>query len=368
MAARILALVGDAYGARGGMARYNRDLFEALASAGGEILILPRNGDAAGIALPAGIRQQPAIFGRLRFSLVSLWTAWRYRPVDVVFCGHVYMAPLAAWLARLLGARYWLQAHGAEVWRDRRDVVRRAIEAADQVTTVSRGTRKSLLGWVDLAPARVRVLPNTVDARFTPGPPSSALCQRLQLGAGPILLAVGRLAASERYKGHELVFAALPALRARFPGIVHVVAGDGDDRARLEARVSELAGDAGAVRFLGYVPDEDLPDLYRLADLLVMPSSEEGFGIVYLEAAACGLRVIGGTGGGSGDAVPDDRVGELIDPGDIDGLVAAVTRLLRQGPADAAAIELYRRPHFVAGARRLLARLVAQPRRMRGVA
>jgi phosphatidylinositol alpha-1,6-mannosyltransferase len=157
-------------------------------------------------------------------------------------------------------------------------------------------------------------------------------------------------------------------LRARFPGIVHVVAGDGDDRARLEARASELAGEGGAVRFLGFVSDEDLPDLYRLADLFVMPSSEEGFGIVYLEAAACGLRVIGGTGGGSGDAVPDERVGELVDPGDADSLVEAVTRLLRQGPADAAAIEPYRRPHFVAGAKLLLARLMAQPRRMRGVA
>ena len=122
MTARILALVGDAYGARGGIARYNRDLFEALASAGAEILVLPRLGDAAGIALPAGVRQRPAIFGRLRFSLVSLWTAWRYRPVDVVFCGHVFMAPLAVLLARLLGARYWLQAHGTDIWSDRRAV------------------------------------------------------------------------------------------------------------------------------------------------------------------------------------------------------------------------------------------------------
>jgi len=367
MTVRILALVGDAFGARGGIARYNRDLFTALASAGAEILVVPRLGDASGIALPAGVRQRPAILGRLRFSLVSLWTAWRYRPVDVVFCGHAYMAPLAAWLARRLGARYWLQAHGAEVWRDRREIVRRAIEAADQVTTVSRGTRTSLLGWVDLAPERVRVLPNTVDARFTAGPPSTALRERLQLGPGPVLLAVGRLAASERYKGHELVFAALPALRTRFPDIVQVVAGDGDDRARLEARASELAGE-GTVRFLGYVADEELPDLYRLADLFVMPSSEEGFGIVYLEAAASGLRVIGGAGGGSGDAVPDERVGELVDPGDVDGLVEAVTRLLRQGPADAAAIEPYRRAHFVAAAQRLLARLLAQPRRMTGAA
>jgi phosphatidyl-myo-inositol dimannoside synthase len=367
MTVRILALVGDAFGARGGIARYNRDLFTALASADAEILVLPRLGDASGAALPAGVRQRPAIFGKLGFSLASLWTAWRLRPVDVVFCGHVFMAPLAVLLARLLGARYWLQAHGTDIWNDRRDVVRRAIEAADQVTTVSRGTRRRLLGWVDLAPERVRVLPNTVDERFAPGPASPALRERLKLGRGPVLLTVGRLAASERYKGHELVFAALPALRARFPGLVHVVAGDGDDRARLEARAAELAGDT-AVRFLGYVPDDELPDLYRLADLFVMPSAEEGFGIVYLEAAACGLRVIGGAGGGSGDAVPDARVGELVDPADLAGLIEAVTRLLGQGRVDPAAIEPYRRAHFAAAAGLLLARLMAQPRRMRGAA
>ena len=368
MAVRILALVGDAYGARGGIARYNRDLFGALATTGAEIVVAPRLGNAAGLALPKGVRQRPAIFGRLGYSLAALWAAWRYRPVDIVFCGHVYMAPLAALLARLTGARYWLQAHGAEIWRDRRAVVRRAIEAADQVTTVSRGTRKQLLGWVDLPPERVRVLPNTVDERFAPGPKSPALCERLRLGAGPVLLAVGRLSAGERYKGHELVFAALPRLRERFPDLVYAVAGEGDDRKRLEARAVELARDPAAVHFLGYVADEDLPDLYRLADLFVMPSSEEGFGIVYLEAAACGLRVIGGAGGGSGDAIPDGRVGTIVDPNDSERLIDAVARLLGQGRVDPAAIEPYRRDHFSAAAGLLLARLLAQPRRKSDVA
>ena len=142
MTTRILALVTDAYGMRGGIARYNRDLFEALAGNGAEVFVLPRHGNAEGLTLPAGIRQFPAVLGRLRFCLASLGVAWRCRPVDVVFCGHVFMAPFARVVARLAGARYWLQAHGTEVWTDRRDLVRRAIEAADMVSTVSRASDK----------------------------------------------------------------------------------------------------------------------------------------------------------------------------------------------------------------------------------
>jgi phosphatidylinositol alpha-1,6-mannosyltransferase len=307
------------------------------------------------------------VFNRFWYSLRSLWIGWRQGPFDVVFCGHVYMAPIAWAVARLTGARYWLQTHGTDVWESRPALRRRAIEAADLVTAVSRGTRHILLGWVELPPDRVRVIPDTVQDRFVPGPPPEALRERLALGPGPILLAVGRLSASERYKGHEQVFGALPALRAEFPALVYAVAGGGDDRARLERRARELAGES-AVRFLGFVPEEDLPDLYRLADLYVMPSTQEGFGIVYLEAAACGLRVVGGVGGGSADAVPDGRVGVLVDPSDQAALVAAVAGQLGRGRADPAAVEPYRRTHFAAAACRLLARLVEQGRRMRGAA
>lgn len=365
MSSRILALVGDCYGAGGGIARYNQDLFEALAAGGADLVVLPRHGDSRGLALPRGILQLPAVLGRFRYIVSALSAARRHRPFDVVFCGHVFMAPLAWGIARLLGARYWLQGHGTDIWSTRRGIVRRAIEAADLVTTVSRATRRSLLGWADLAPERARVLPDTVRDMFTPGPKSAALAARLLLGSGPILLTVGRLAASERYKGHEEIFAILPALRARFPGIVHVVAGDGDDRAHLERRARELAG-PDAVRFLGFVPDEDLPDLYRLADLYVMPSTQEGFGIVYLEAAACGLRVVGGVGGGSADAIPDERIGITVDPSDGKALEHAVVRLLDLGRSDGSAVEPYRRRQFAATARLLLARLGTGSRRMKG--
>lgn len=363
---RILALVGDCYAGKGGIARYNQDLFEALAAGGAKILILPRLDDAGGLTLPEGIRQLPPVYGRFAYVFAALRTALTLGPFDVVFCGHAFMSPLAWAIARLLRVRWWMQVHGTDIWEDRRDIVRRAIEASDMVTAVSRGTRRILMSWAKLAPDRARVLPNTIRDMFGEGKRSLELAARLRLGPGPVLLTVGRLSSTERYKGHEQIFAALPALRARFPTLLYVVAGDGDDRAYLERRALELAEDAGAVRFLGFVPDKDLPDLYRLCDLYVMPSTEEGFGIVYLEAAACGLKSVGAVGGGSADAIPDERIGLLVDRDDGGALIGAITRLLGQGKADPAAVEPYRRPHFAAAARRFLARLLAQPRRMTG--
>jgi phosphatidylinositol alpha-1,6-mannosyltransferase len=368
MTIRIVALVGDCYGAPGGIARFNQDLFESLVTADqqgpnvqdrqAEVLVVPRLGDAHGIALPAHIRQWPPVFSRLIYSLVAFWVAWHHRPIDVVFCGHVFMAPLAWGLARFFGARYWLQTHGVDIWTPQRGLKRAAVEKADIVTAVSRVTRRRLLGWADLDPHRVRVLPNTVRDVFAPGVASSAYRERLGLRGGPVLLTVGRLASTERSKGHEPIFAVLPALRARFPDLVYVIAGDGDDRERLEARARELGLGQDAVRFLGYVPDEELPDLYRLADLFVMPSATEGFGIVYLEAAACGLRVLGGAGDGSNDAIQDARVGATVDPDDLDALLSAIETGLSNGRVDPAAIEAYRRPHFARVARLVLTELM----------
>jgi phosphatidylinositol alpha-1,6-mannosyltransferase len=371
MTIRIVALVGDCYGAPGGIARYNQDLFESLVTAGlhgpnaqeqqAEILVVPRLGDASGIALPAHIRQWPPVFSRLLYSLVAFWVAWHHRPIDVVFCGHVYMAPLAWALARFFGARYWLQAHGVDIWTPQRRLKRAAVENADLVTAVSRVTRRRLLGWANLDPHRVRVLPNTVRDVFAPGIASPAYRERLGLRGGPVLLTVGRLASTERSKGHEPIFTILPALRAQFPDLVYVIAGDGDDRQRLEALASKLGLGQETVRFLRYVPDEELPDLYRLADLFVMPSATEGFGIVYLEAAACGLRVLGGVGDGSNDAIQDDRVGGTVDPDDPKALLSAIETGLSNGRVDPAAIEAYRRPHFARVARLVLTELMEAP-------
>lgn len=107
---------------------------------------------------------------------------------------------------------------------------------------------------------------------------------------------------TERYKGHDRVLEVIPSLLERFPNLVYVIAGDGDDRLRLEKLAKDL-GVHAAVRFTGRIDNNDLPDLYRMADVFVMPSTGEGFGIVFLEAMACGVPAVGSDSDGSIDAL-----------------------------------------------------------------
>lgn len=318
----MLALVGEAYGGRGGIAQYNRDLFGALAGLGDySIEVLPRHG-APRVATPAMISQSHPTFGRAPYGVRAMAAALRGRP-DVIFCGHLFMAPLASLLARMAGGALVIQTHGIEAWPTPGELVRRAVARADLVLCVSRDTRKKLLAWSDLAPERVVVLPNTVGEAFTPGDRAKARA-KFSLGDTPVMLSVGRLSRREQYKGQDRVIAALPALNAAGLAPLYLIAGDGDDRGRLEA-LADTAGVADQVRFLGQVADEHLPDLYRAADLFVLPSTGEGFGIVFLEAMACGAPALGLNAGGAADALCDGELGAAVDEADF---TQALTRLL----------------------------------------
>lgn len=302
----VLALVTDAFGGHGGIAQYNRDLLSVLAETA-EVVVLPRAAPRPVGQLPAGLGQGRARQRRAAYALAAMATAWRVRP-DTVFCGHLYMAPLAAAIARLAGARMVLQLHGVEAWERPGRLRRASAEAADLVLCVSRETRARFLGWAAIRPERVAVLPNTVGAAFRPGDRAAARA-RFGLNGERVLLSVGRLDARERYKGHDRIIEALAAQHGEF---LFLVAGTGADRPRLEA-LAARHGVAERVRFLGHVPDEALPDLYRAADLTV-PSTGEGFGIAYLEAMACGTPALGLAAGGTRDALADGALGTAVDP------------------------------------------------------
>jgi phosphatidyl-myo-inositol dimannoside synthase len=322
---RILALVTEAFGGHGGIAQYNRDFLSSLAKCDrvDDVLVRPRFSKTPMGTLPPGVRQLAGVESALAYSFATLWTAIRHRPIDLVFCGHLFMAPLAAVIARALRVPLWIQVHGIETWHEPSALQRRSVESATIITSVSRDTRRRLLKWVGIDPARVKVLPCTVGAQYQPGPKPPFLLDRHAAAGKKVLVTVSRLHSSERYKGHDRVIRTLPRLLSQHPEIIYLIVGDGDDRPRLESLAVEC-GVGKHVQFTGWVPSEELPDYFRLADVFVMPSLAEGFGIVFLQAMATGVPVIAGNQGGSRDALCDGVLGTLVDSENSDELASAI--------------------------------------------
>ena len=237
------------------------------------------------------------------------------------------MAPLAAVVATVLSVPLWVQVHGIEAWRELSVLQRRSVESATIVTSVSRYTRRRLLEWVAIDPARVKVLPNTVSPQYHPGPKPGYFLERHAAGGKKVLMTVSRLSSSEQYKGHDRVIRTLPRVLSQHPDTIYLIVGDGDDRPRLEALAVEC-GVAKNVQFTGLVPPEELPDYFRLADVFVMPSAGEGFGIVFLQAMATGVPVIAGNKDGSRDALCDGALGTLVDPENCEELASAILTAL----------------------------------------
>jgi phosphatidyl-myo-inositol dimannoside synthase len=342
---KILALVTDGFGGYGGIAQYNRDFTTALASleAVESVLLLPRSGAPLESAvLGTKLRQEQPVAGRLRYSLRALIAARRYVP-DVIFCGHLFMAPLAWLLARILRKPWWLQIHGIEAW-DRpgtsqttaKDLFPRwfpiwtIAENADLITAVSRYTRRRFLSWANADRARVKVLPNTYDVRATSSVTKAQLKEHYGLSGRKVLLTVSRIDRGDRYKGHDKVLAIMPELVGADPTLTYLIVGDGDNRPELQ-RLAREHGLESNVRFVGRISEDELHDHYGMADVFVMPSAKEGFGIVFLEAALHGLPVVAGNMDGSTDACADGAIGTCVDPRNDEDLVSAIQRALKGG-------------------------------------
>ncbi len=228
---------------------------------------------------------------------------------------HLHFLPALRMLRGVTGIPYGGVLHGIEAWRIRSGLRAASMRQADRLLAVSQFTRDHVVQNHGIDPERISVFANTYDAeRFVPGPKPPHLLEKYGLRPDqPVLLTVSRLALSERYKGHWQVLIALKHLRQRMPDVHYLVVGTGDELAHLRAAVRMMGLDRH-VTFTGFVSGADLPDHYRLCDTFIMPSTKEGFGIVFLEAAACGKPVIAGCLDGSYDAVDAGRLGILVDP------------------------------------------------------
>jgi phosphatidylinositol alpha-1,6-mannosyltransferase len=282
-----------------------------------------------------------AMYARLFVKSLALALAHRF---DAVHAFRALPEGLVAWaVARLSLRPVVIYAHGEELttWGRgrRRGPMRFALRHADRVVANSEFTRDELLK-LDVSPERIVLVYPGVDlARFRPGLPCDDLRAGLGLVPGErLILSVGRLS---RRKGFDMVVRSLPELARQGVPVRYALIGIGEDRDYL-AELARERGVADRVHFLGHVGVDDLPRWYNACDVFAMPNREingdtEGFGMVFIEAAACGKPAIAGRAGGTGAAVIDGRTGHRVDAADVHEVSAALLRVLAD-PARTAAL------------------------------
>jgi len=325
----------------GGIEGYGRLVVRAVNDSGIEADVLSvRAENAAGgpsresLALDMGRRTTPWNGLRLLADAVR-----RGRAYDLTLCVHVATAPLAAVLRAIYGIPYVVVGHGIEVWDTLRRTRRTALARASRVVAVSRFTASALIDRQGVKPERIQIVHPCVDPDLMAlaGDEPDTL-ERGPAANGPVtLLTVARLSAQERYKGCDTVIRMLPAIVRQAGPVRYCIVGGGNDRPRLES-LAKHHGVAEIVTFAGPAARGDLAARYRACDIFVMPSvlehradgwTGEGFGIVYIEAAAFGLPVVAGSGGGAPEAVRDGVSGVVVNGASPDAVAAALVRLAR---------------------------------------
>ena len=242
----------------------------------------------------------------------------------------------SSFLYKMFGVPYVVTTHAVDVLEPqtssfRTMVIKSVLKNAKKIISVSNYT-KGILLELGIPKENIEVIPNGVDyKRFDANIDYFDIIKKHSIQGKKVILTVGRLV---KRKGHGMVIKSLPEVIKKVPNMVYLVVGDGPLRNELEELVKKLKLEKYVV-FAGYIAYEDLPKYYTACDVFIMPSREikekgdvEGFGIVYLEANACGKPVIGGKSGGVVDAIEDDVTGLLVDPQNINDISNALIKLL----------------------------------------
>ncbi|MDO3643048.1 glycosyltransferase family 4 protein [Mucilaginibacter sp. L3T2-6] len=256
-------------------------------------------------------------FGGSRTSFVLKTILLRKRP-DIVIISHVNLAIIGL-LIKLIKPRskVWLIAHGIEVWRPLSATKKMFLKRCDKVVCVSNFTKGQMMSRHKLCEQACQVLNNAIDP-FMRLPENFAkpaqLLERYRLTAEtPVIFTLTRLASTEQYKGHDQVIKVLCNLKQRYPGIRYILAGqyDHQEELRIHRLISEAKVDNDVI-LTGFISEEEITAHFLLADLFVLPSKKEGFGIVFIEALACGLPVVCGNADGSIDAIRNGKLGTAV--------------------------------------------------------
>ena len=268
---------------------------------------------------------------KLSFCIYAIKMACTSR---TVILAHINLLPLACFISLLSPTtRITLLAHGKEVWGKMSWWKKALLNRKLEIWAVSGFTKRVLEEKHQIIPDRIRVLNNCLDPFFhipVQFDKPDYLLKRYHLDENVrVLLTLTRLDKFEKRKGYDLVLDCLPSLIHLFPDLRYFIAGEAAEaeHERIMAKIEAL-GLQKHVVLTGFVPPKELTDHHLLADIFVLPSIKEGFGLVFLEAAACGSNIIAGNQDGSVDAVMDGKLGALVNPHSKQEVFSAMKQLL----------------------------------------
>jgi phosphatidyl-myo-inositol dimannoside synthase len=350
---KILTLLTDAFGGRGGIAKFNRDLLTAMCQCPQieRVIAMPRSiVDKVDYDLLPSKLDYINSGNPTKASFVkSVMKVVAAQPkLDLIICGHLNLLPIAYLVKLWTKAPIFMIMHGYEVWESSPYAILYShqlpswqplvdwinnnilLKQINGLISVSELTLRRFLSWSNLHEIPSFILPNTVNlAGFSPGSRNTTILERYHLTGKTILMTVGRLNSDERYKGFDEILDVLPSLIREIPDLSYMIVGEGTDRARLESKAIAL-GLEDRVVFTGFIPESEKADHYRLADAYVMPGRGEGFGIVYLEAMACGVPVVASKIDGSREVVRGGLLGIMVDPDNPEEIKTGILEALKR--------------------------------------
>jgi len=263
---------------------------------------------------------------------------------DVVILSHVHLLLFARIIKMLKpNVRIVLFAHGIEIWNSLSNWKKQLLNKIE-IWAVSRYTAAEIVQQHGIADAQIKVLNNCLDPYFKLNESflkPASLLSRYAIGDNQkVVLSICRLSSSEQYKGYDLVIECLKQVVQEYTDLVYLLVGKADaiELARIHNLIVEFNLQKNII-LTGFVPEHELALHYQLADVFVMPSKAEGFGLVFIEAAAYGCAVIGGNSDGSRDALMDGELGSLINPGEAETIAEAIIGALQNGELNAKAIQ-----------------------------
>ena len=253
---------------------------------------------------------------------------------DVVILSHINLLVVGV-LIKIFSpkTKVLLIAHGIEVWKSFPVWKKKLLKKIDCILCVSHFTKNKMIALNNLNPKQFIVVNNCLDP-FLPKLINTAKDQSLMKKYGLsenniVLMTLSRLSITEKYKGYDEVIIVIRQLSSEYSNLKYLLVGkyDEEEKQRIDKLIKEN-NLKGFVIFAGYVADEELAAHYNLADIFIMPSKKEGFGIAFIEAMHYGKPVIAGNKDGSVDALLNGKLGLLVNPDSEDEIGIAIKKII----------------------------------------